>query len=612
MRIRRVTIERFRGLECLQFQPGPRTVILGPNNAGKSAILEALDLLLHPGLGRPRPAPEEMDYFGRNPAGEFEIEAVLGDLPGPFRAEVHQHLEGWRDAGDELIAEPDGQGVEPVVRVRVRGTPDFDLLHEFAKPESEAARFHPKLRAKVGWVFDGRVRDPGRELSFYQGGLLERLFAGMDLDPAVQALRGALGEGAGAVNRDGTVERVLHELSVDLERLGLLHAGELAAFEAGVVSRRALLQALRLTLPAGDVPIPLARQGRGAQRLVLVAILLRLAAATGIVPIGGFEEPEEALEPLRQTQLADMLLEMVDHGGQIFLVTHSPDIVRCFGIDDFLLLQERTAGREARHLRRVLSPAVRQAYERRLDGPVVRGLFCRIPLLGEGPSDRAVFQVFWRELAKAGEVLPAYHLGLDVVNCEGVPSMPMLAAVLHEAGKTVVAWVDQDTPEALKEVSRLRTEGHCATFVFHDPSPGHQNLEQALAWGCSLAALTEAMGAISTDRGYSWDEQRSDLLSRCDGVDPEVRARAKAAQSLAEFLAELEAGQARRLVAAALGAKGVTPFEMKGARQARIVAETIVQVEGVPANFARAFRELGKWVRDGCAAGTEITMVTDA
>lgn len=285
MRIRRVTIERFRGIESLQFQPGPRTVILGPNNAGKSAVLEGLDLLLHPGLGRPRPASEELDYFQRNPAAEFQIEAVLGDLPGPFRAEVHQHLEGWRQIDDELIAEPDGQGVESVVRVRVRGTPDFDLLHEFAKPESEGARFHPGLRAHVGWAFDGRVRDPGRELSFYQGGLLERLFAGMDLDPAVQALRDALGKGAGAVNKDGTVERVLQELSTDLQRLGLLHGSELAAFEAGVVSRRALLQALRLTLPADQVPIPLARQGRGAQRLVLVAILLRLASATGIMPI---------------------------------------------------------------------------------------------------------------------------------------------------------------------------------------------------------------------------------------------------------------------------------------------------------------------------------------
>jgi hypothetical protein len=223
-----------------------------------------------------------------------------------------------------------------------------------------------------------------------------------------------------------------------------------------------------------------------------------------------------------------------------------------------------------------------------------------------------VFQVFWCELAKSGAVLPAYRLGLDVVNCEGVSNMPMLASVLHGAGKTVVAWADQDTPDATREVARLKAEKHCAALVLHDPTPGRQNLEQALAWGCSLAALAEAMQAIATDRGYSWEDQRSDLLSRCEGVPPEVREHAKVSESVATFFSALEEGQARHLAAVALGAKRVAPFEMKGARQARLMAETIIRKEGVPANFARAFRQLDKWIREGCASGVEIQMKCDA
>lgn len=53
MQIRSITIQRFRGIEHLQFEPSARTVILGPNNARKSTVLEALDLLLHHGIGRP-------------------------------------------------------------------------------------------------------------------------------------------------------------------------------------------------------------------------------------------------------------------------------------------------------------------------------------------------------------------------------------------------------------------------------------------------------------------------------------------------------------------------------------------------------------------------------
>jgi hypothetical protein len=52
----------------------------------------------------------------------------------PYSQRVGQVFEGWRAETGELIGEPEGDGIEPVVRVRARGTPEFDLLHEFAKP----------------------------------------------------------------------------------------------------------------------------------------------------------------------------------------------------------------------------------------------------------------------------------------------------------------------------------------------------------------------------------------------------------------------------------------------------------------------------------------------
>lgn len=177
--------------------------------------------------------------------------------------------------------------------------------------------------------------------------------------------------------------------------LGLLLPAEQAAFELGAVSPRELLQSLRLTLLGGGTQIPISRQGRGAQRLLLVAILLRLAQAAARPIIGGFEEPEEALEPIRQAQIARMLARLTEQGRQVFIVTHSPEIARTFCIDEFLLLDERAAGAGAKSLRKLLSKHVRQKYERKLDGTVVRALFCKVPLLVEGPGDRAVLEVFW-------------------------------------------------------------------------------------------------------------------------------------------------------------------------------------------------------------------------
>lgn len=606
-----MAIDRYRALEHLSFNPGPCTVILGPNNAGKSTVLEALDLLLHPGLGRPRPAPSEVDFFRRDPDAGFQIEAVIGDLHGDFLAEVRNHLEGWREADAMVVPEPDGEGIEPIVRVRARAGSDLDLLHDFSKPESEGARFHPGLRVQVGWVFDGRTRDPARQLAFYQGGLLDRLFGEVNLDPAVEQLRGSLTQGAGSVNDDAAVAGVLGDLAGDLRRLALLHEGERPLFEVGGVSRRELLQALRLALPGGDVNLPLERQGRGAQRLLLVSVLLRLAAVAGQVPIAGVEEPEEALEPIRQAQLARMLRAIADGGGQIFVVTHSAEVARAFEIDDFLLLKERTAGADARFLRGALSAPIRQAYERRLDGSVVRGLFARIPALVEGPSDRAVFETFWTALAEEGVVPPTYEIGLDVVITEGAPNLPMLAAVLDEAGKAVAVWAEQDTQEVRDVLAKLRDQGHCSGIVLHDDNAERSNLEGALAFGCRIDSLAHAMRALAEDRGYTWDQQRNDLLSRCEGVEEEKRKAAKTAGSLEELFAVITEEQARHLIASALSAKGVTPFEMKGARQARVIATGIVAAEGVPPLFRLAFRGLAEWVAAGCIRGTDIPM-TDA
>ena len=613
MKIRRLRISRFRGLKHLQFCPGPSTVILGPNNSGKSTVLEALDLLFHPGLGRPRPPPDELDYYQRHSEKGFEIEAVLGELTGEFASECHHYLEGWRAEDGKLIAAPDGGDIEPVVRVRVRGSLEFEHLHEFAKPEAEGARFFPRLRRQIGWVFDGRRRDPARQLFFYQGGLLDRLFANADVDGALEALRETLRDGTSEINRNDEVAEVLRILSTDLEQLGLLEEGDGAVFETGAVSRRTLLQTLRLALPINDdVAIPLGHQGRGAQRLVLMAVLLRLAGSACSSLIGAFEEPEEALEPLRQNHVASMLGDIVVRGGQVFVVTHSPEIARRFGITSFLLLCEKGGGDASRHLVEGLSPKVRQAYERRLDGPMVRGLFCRVPVLVEGPGDRAAFETFWTALVGQNSILPSFRLGLDVIVTEGVPHMPMLAAVLAAVGKPVAAWVDQDTEHARRELGRLRDEGNCAAFVLHDQMYERSNLEGALTWGCPVGAVSVALQRLAETRGYSWEDQRTDLLSRISQVDEARLKMAKEATSVLGFLDSLEEEEARRLAFSALTAKKVAPFEMKGARQARIVAEAIIEAHGVPKIFAHAFSDLAKWIHEGCVPGLEIQMSTRA
>ena len=64
-------------------------------------------------------------------------------------------------------------------------------------------------------------------------------------------------------------------------------------------------------------------------------------------PIAAFEEPEEALEPVRQAQMAALVRQVADKGGQVFVVTHSTEIARSFAVDDLHLVARQPARRDA-------------------------------------------------------------------------------------------------------------------------------------------------------------------------------------------------------------------------------------------------------------------------
>jgi hypothetical protein len=344
----------------------------------------------------------------------------------------------------------------------------------------------------------------------------------------------------------------------------------------------------------GDEVVPIARQGRGTQRLAVLAILLRLARARrGPDLIGGFEEPEEALEPLRQGQAARMLSELAEGGGQIFVTTHSPDVVRAFTLGDIVLISPGPRP-EVRPLATSLSAPARYGLDRRVETGLTRALFVPLPVVGEGPSDKAVFETLWHALAEAGEVPRAEHLGIEALSAEGVTLMPLTVQILSEAGKDPVAWVERDEPRS----QVLIFQDFAACLLLYPADASRNNLERLLAQTFSLDALAAGMSALASDRSDDWEAQRSDLTSRAPAVvgDAGRRSALAAATDLRDALAALDEVEARALVALCLAAKsGPAPFEVKGTRSARVFAEGLIARDGVVEPFRRAFIEFAVW-----------------
>ena len=94
MRVSLLKIENFRGIASGQVQFRDHTVLIGPNNSGKTTVNEALALVL--GRDRMVRTLTEHEFFGSDPQARDRIKivtVVTGFEPDDFAA----HTDWFRD-----------------------------------------------------------------------------------------------------------------------------------------------------------------------------------------------------------------------------------------------------------------------------------------------------------------------------------------------------------------------------------------------------------------------------------------------------------------------------------------------------------------------------------
>ena len=314
--IRRLTICRFRGIEHFIWHPDPQTnIILGAGDAGKTTILEAIALLLHPTNSA---VLSDSDYFDRGIDKGFEIEAVMS-LPGETGIhDLNKHAWPWEWNGHDAIipSEDAADTVDPVYRLCVRGTSEFELLYELLQPDESRDHLSAGLRQRIGLVRLGGDDRNDRDLRLVQGSALDRLLAD-------KSLRSRVGHRLS----DGDVQdELLDEAKAKLQLLD--EAFKKHALPAGLglglmggqgISLNALVG---LTANKHGRQLPLATWGAGTRRLASLEIA---AQNQGKNPITLVDEVERGLEPYRQRAL---MQELQESESQVFLTTHSAAALR--------------------------------------------------------------------------------------------------------------------------------------------------------------------------------------------------------------------------------------------------------------------------------------------
>lgn len=438
MQILRIELQRFRRFEHFEWHPQPGiNCLIGPGDAGKTTVLEAIGRALSPAPAGPA---SEHDYYRRKTEDGFELELVLGKLgdalEGAFRPPA---LWGWQGPGKEMLDAP-VMDAEPVMRLRVHGTADLEMEHRLLLPNGEEVNFSADKRRLLGLCRVGEMRGSSREFRMARGSLLERTLGREDI-------RGA----AARAVRDASVDLQLSEEVNDrLEDLQgkLQHEGvtaEALALELLSPPGQSLLGLLGLAAGASGEAIPLAFSGQGAQRIASFVLATHLQSGP---PLLLMDEVEYGLEPYRRRLLVQRIRERLESEGQAFLTTHSSTVIAEL---QFCELSRLFVPGDAKAPRMSSLPETL----RRVSQKDSEALICRLPIVCEGNTEIEILLVLLGNLAKTdGRDLAA--MGIRFVDGQGQPQAFPVIEGFHRAEFPVGAFLDQETAhigtrEALSE-----------------------------------------------------------------------------------------------------------------------------------------------------------------
>ncbi len=484
IRIDYVRIHYFRCIRDLCVPLDDLTILVGPNNVGKSTFLRALEVA----IGGARPTDDDLhvdETHQRDDRFVIDLRIVPAD-------------------NSERFEEPFAVRYGTAVRLPADG-PEFVTLRTIGREGTDGSGPTTEQWFLDGWTCDPveaekltQLDRPNREqlrlISFflldasrdivdelrqrrsYWGRLLSNVgINAIDKAELEEELR-TLGEAV--VGKSAILTTLRDELDNVKKALG--SAVSAVSIEALPARIEEVARAVDILLAApGSAALPLRLQGLGSRSLAVVMVFqaftrLRLGADQDIkpLPVSAFEEPEAHLHPHPQRPM----LELIDNlPGQKLVSTHSPYVpqladlfnIRAFTRDGGTIACQfvpRVNGDGTPSFEADALDLVRRFVQRN-NGEV---LFARLVVLFEGDTESGALPV----LARARwDIDPSAH-GVSLIDAQGGGNFKHFVRVLEYLG---IPWVilcdgDDGGNAAIKGVENALGRAPTPTEVFMLPA----------------------------------------------------------------------------------------------------------------------------------------------
>jgi putative ATP-dependent endonuclease of OLD family len=336
--IRHLRIEQFRGIAQMEWVPKAGiNAIVGPGDAAKSTILDAIEVV----LSRRGGPFTEVDFTDLDTTKPIVIDLTVGDLPPPLTdIELYgSALRGWLDAFDSIYDEP-GPDLEPVLTLRFRMDGQFEPSWSLYSERLEQA----------GLPRDIRSADRGL-LAFLRLGVSVAPHLAWSSRSVLSQISGGRIDTVGMLAKATRVAREEFNASATTELQKGIDAARAVAREmavAGALQATAGLDARAVSMANGAVAlhnsagVPLRSLGTGSSRLLAAGLQARAAEQVSILLL---DEAEYGLEPHRITRLMHRLASTAaGRAPQVFLTTHSPAVLRELSEEQLWITRRTPAG----------------------------------------------------------------------------------------------------------------------------------------------------------------------------------------------------------------------------------------------------------------------------
>ena len=469
MKISRLQIENFRSIKRLDVELQQITSLVGPNNAGKSNILFAIQKV----LGRDWVTVksfEEDDVYGRDLSADVNI-ALSFDPPlhyvkfkeaDPVEIATlsfeYTHYKVGEQKGNRRLEQKcfDPKGKQPTILARA---PRKGEKHQY----QTLVNIPPEVRESIPVIYIGTNRSLKDHLPGARFSLLRQLFEDIDKDlhDPSQTVKIKNADGTEIeVPRSEHFQRLMRavmrllrtdmfvKLETSIKRNALRQLGfdpdtdtEKLDFFFSPFDTMDFYKTLDLRVREGEFIISATELGKGIQNALVLSIMQAFEERRKQGAIFLIEEPEMFLHPQMQRSLYKTLRK-IGMSNQVIYTTHSPHFVSVPDYQEIMIVRKELDGTTIRRSDLPTNSKRREKLNKELDSERNELFFANRLLLVEGDTEKLALPEYAK---RSGFDLD--REGVTIVEVGGKRNLPEFARIATSFGIPTGILYDEDSTD---------------------------------------------------------------------------------------------------------------------------------------------------------------------